>query len=84
MTRKLARLPERRLTTVKAKLSRRVVSTLGRKVFMTVRIRDGEAEPVFKESSAITSMADADGYIVIPENVDTMEKGDEVDVLLFY
>jgi len=84
MTRKLARLPERRLTTVKAKLSRRIVSTLGRKVFMTVRIRGGEAEPVFKESSAITSMADADGYMVIPENVDTMEKGDEVEVLLFY
>jgi molybdopterin molybdotransferase len=84
VTRKLARLPERRLTTVKAKLSRRVVSTLGRKVFMTVRIRGGEAEPVFKESSAITSMADADGYVVIPENVDTMEKGDEVEVLLFY
>jgi molybdopterin biosynthesis enzyme len=29
-------------------------------------------------------MADADGYMVIPENVDTMEKGDEVEVLLFY
>jgi molybdenum cofactor synthesis domain-containing protein len=84
MIRKLARLPERRLTTVKAKLSRRIVSTLGRKVFMTVRIRGGEVEPVFKESSAITSMADADGYMVIPENVDTMEKGDEVEVLLFY
>ncbi|HYA21767.1 MAG TPA: gephyrin-like molybdotransferase Glp [Thermoproteota archaeon] len=84
VTRKLAGLPERNLTIVKAKLSRRIVSTLGRKVFMTVRIRDGEAEPVFKESSAITSMAGADGYIVIPENVDTLEKGDEVEVLLFY
>jgi len=84
MIRKLARLPQRRLTSVKARLSRRIVSTLGRKVFMTMRLRGGEAEPVFKESSAITSMADADGYTVIPENIDTVEKGDEVEVFLFY
>lgn len=84
MIRKLARLPERRLTSVKARLSRRIVSTLGRKVFMTMRLRGGEAEPVFKESSAITSMADADGYTVIPENIDTVEKGDEIEVFLFY
>jgi len=84
IARKLAGLPERGLTIVKAKLSRRIVSTLGRKVFMTVRVRDGKVEPVFKESSAITSMADADGYMVIPENIDTLEKGDEVEVLLFY
>ena len=84
IVRKLAHLPPKRLTTVRAKLSRRIVSTLGRKVFMTVRLSAGQAEPVFKESSAITSMADADGYIVIPENTDTMEKGDEVEVSLFY
>lgn len=84
IVRKLAHLPPRRLTTVRAKLSRRIVSTLGRKVFMTVRLSEGQAEPVYKESSAITSMADADGYIVIPENTDTVEKGDEVEVSLFY
>jgi len=84
IVRKLAHLPPRRLTTVRAKLSRRIVSTLGRKVFMTVRLCEGQAEPVYKESSAITSMADADGYIVIPENTDTIEKGDEVEVSLFY
>jgi molybdopterin biosynthesis enzyme len=27
-------------------------------------------------------MADADGYIVLPTNVDVIEKGDEVTVLL--
>jgi len=83
IVRRMARLPPRRLTTVRAKLSRRVVSTLGRKVFMTVRVSEGLAEPAFKESSAITSMADANGYIVIPENTDTLEKGDEVEVFLF-
>lgn len=81
--RRVARLPEAGLRTVKARLTRRVVSTLGRRFFLTVRLRNGEAEPVFKESSAITSMAEADGYVVIPENADTVEKGDWVEVHLF-
>lgn len=81
--RRIARLPETSLRTVKARLSKRVVSTLGRRFFLTVRLRGGEAEPVFKESSAITSMAEADGYIIIPENADTVEKGDWVEVYLF-
>jgi molybdenum cofactor synthesis domain-containing protein len=81
--RRVARLPEAGLRTVRARLTRRVVSTLGRRFFLTVRLRNGEAEPVFKESSAITSMAEADGYVVIPENADTVEKGDWVEVHLF-
>ncbi|MDW8034339.1 MAG: molybdopterin-binding protein [Nitrososphaerota archaeon] len=81
--RKLARLPEASPRVVKVRLGRRVVATLGRKFFLTVKIRNGEAEPTFKESSAITSMAEADGYIVIPENADTIEKGDLVEVYLF-
>ncbi|MEM2608855.1 MAG: molybdopterin-binding protein [Thermoproteota archaeon] len=82
--RKLARLPEISPRVVKAKLTRRVVATLGRRFFLTVKLINGEAEPVFKESSAITSMAEADGYVVIPENADTIEKGDWVEVYLFH
>ncbi|MBO3800330.1 MAG: molybdenum cofactor biosynthesis protein [Candidatus Brockarchaeota archaeon] len=81
--RKLARLPKWEPKIVKKKLGRRIVSTLGRRVFLTVKLIGDEAIPVFKESSAITSMAEADGYIVIRENVDTLEKGDIVDVYLF-
>lgn len=81
--RKLARLPEKEKQKVKAKLSRRVVSTLGRQQFLTVKLKKGEAIPVFKESGAITSMAEADGYVEIPSNVDLVEKGDEVEVFLF-
>lgn len=81
--RKLARLPEKERQKVKAKLSRRVVSTLGRQQFLTVKLKNDEAIPVFKESGAITSMAEADGYIEIPANVDLVEKGDDVEVILF-
>ncbi|MHA1278228.1 MAG: hypothetical protein ACTSQ8_13650 [Candidatus Helarchaeota archaeon] len=46
-------------------------------------VKEGEAIPAFKESGAITSMAWADGYIEIPYNVDLIEKGEEVEVVLF-
>ncbi len=80
--RKLGWLPPRREEGVKARLAERVVSSSGRKQFLTVQVRDGVAYPVFRHSGAITSMAEADGYIVLPTNVDVIEKGDEVTVLL--
>lgn len=83
LCRRLAGLPERRVTPLKSRLSRRVVSTLGRKFFLTVKFEGDSVVPVFKESSAITSMADADGYVVIPENADVVEAGDEVEVYPF-
>lgn len=81
--RKLARLPDLHRQKMRAIISRRVVSSLGRQQFLTVKLRDGEAIPVFKESGAITSMAEADGYIEIPANMDLVEKGEEVEVTLF-
>lgn len=83
MIRKIARLPPQEKKKVSTKLSRRVVSTLGRQQFLTVKLKEGEAHPVFKESGAITSMAEAHGYIEIPANVDLLEKGDSVEVVLF-
>ncbi|MDD2666303.1 MAG: molybdopterin-binding protein [Methanocellales archaeon] len=80
--RKIARLPPKRFTIVKARISRRVVSSLGRSQFLTVRLEGQVAHPVFKESGAITSMADADGYVDIPADVDLIEAGDEVEVIL--
>ncbi len=80
--RKMANLPPKKTIEVRAKMAQRVVSTLGRKEFLTVTLKDGEAYPLFKKSGAITAMAKADGYVVIPENLDVLEKGDEVIVTL--
>ncbi len=49
----------------------------------TVRIRDGKAEPAFKASGDITSMAAADGYIEIPAQTGVVKAGEIVDVRLF-
>ena len=81
--RKMARLPAWTPQTIEAPLTRRIVSTTGRHQFYTVRIVDGSAEPAFKASGDITSMAHADGYIEIPAQTDVLEAGTVVRVKLF-
>ena len=83
MLRRIARLPEYVPHTVRIPLARRVVSTTGRHQIYTVRIANGSAEPAFKGSGDITSMAHADGYIEIPAQTDIVEAGEMVDVKLF-
>jgi molybdenum cofactor synthesis domain-containing protein len=82
VVRKMSHRPEFWPKTIKAQLSRRVPSTLGRTQVMTVRLENSLAHPAFKESGAITSMAEADGYIVIPANIDLVETGEEIEVFL--
>jgi len=81
--RKMAHLPPRKGETIEARLGRRVPGSVGRRQFLTVKIDRGEAVPAFKESGAITSVAEADGYIEIAENIDILEKGEPVRVTLF-
>lgn len=83
VVRKMAHLPPRIGETVEARLSRRVPGSVGRRQFLTVKIEGSDAVPVFKESGAITSIAEADGYIEIAENIDLLEKGEPVTVTLF-
>lgn len=80
--RKVARLPSESERKVKAKMGKRIVSSSGRKQFLTVRIKDGVAYPVFKHSGAITSMAQADGYVMLPVNLDVIEEGQEIEVII--
>jgi molybdenum cofactor synthesis domain-containing protein len=79
---RLTRLPETGPRTADARMGRRVVSTIGRTQFLTVRLEGDVAQPAFKESGAITSMAEADGYIVIPSNVDLLDRDEQVEVHL--
>jgi len=81
--RKMARLPLKREEVVKARLSQGIPSSPGRKQFFTVRLEGDTAIPVYKESGAITSMSQADGYIEIAEEIDLLEKGEPVTVMLF-
>ena len=78
---------ERRLM-VKAKMMKRVSIVLGRKTFVRVRVlqRFGEffAEPISARGSGIIStVIKANGYVVVPENREGLEKGETVSVYLF-
>ena len=81
--RQMARLPPKMEKTMKVPLAQRVVSSSGRTQFLTVKVKDNQAYSVFKQSGAITSMAEADGYIVLPINIDVVEKNQKVTVFLF-
>lgn len=83
MLRRMARLPEYTPQTIRLPLARRIVSTTGRHQIYTVRVANGSAEPAFKGSGDITSMAHADGYIEIPAQTDLVEAGETVTVTLF-
>lgn len=81
--RKISRLPPKISITVNAILGEKVPGSTGRKQFLPVRIDKETAFPIFKASGAITGTAKANGYIVIDENIDIMEKGQPVIVTLF-
>jgi len=83
LVRRLARLPPHEPRVVQARLSRAVSSPPDRHQFYTVRVGDGIAEPAFKGSGDITSMARADGYFEIPVGVARVDAGETVDVTLF-
>ena len=83
MLRRMARLPPAQPRTVEVPLGKRIDRATGRLEFHTIRIADGQAFSAFKESSAITSMAHADGFIEIPADVGRLESGETVRVTLF-
>jgi len=72
---------------LKAKLSSRVFSAVGRREFLPVNVVKGEnftAYPVTGNySAAISKLGEADGFIEIPESKAFLEEGEEVEVKLF-
>jgi molybdenum cofactor synthesis domain-containing protein len=81
--RRIARLPTRIVRSLALPLGTRVVSAPGRHQFYTVRVEQGVAMPAFKASGDITSMSQADGYIEIAADVESVEAGTLVEVKLF-
>jgi len=79
---------EERRPTVRAKITKRVSTALGRKTFVRVRVfqRSGEffAEPIStRGSGVISTMTKANGYVVVPDNREGLEEGESALVHLF-
>jgi molybdopterin molybdotransferase len=81
--RRIARLPSQIVRSLSLPLASRVTSVPGRHQFYTVRIENGHAVPAFKASGDITSMSKADGYIEIHAEVEAIDAGEVVEVMLF-
>ena len=85
--RRLAGIEEPERKRIKAKTAMKFYSAGGRyeyKLVHLVRGSDGSysAYPVLTGSGAITTLAEADGYIEIPENVEMLGEGEEHEVVL--
>ena len=73
---------------VKAKLSRRVAGILGSKTYVRVRVNETDhgliADPVRTSGAGIlSSLVQANGFIIVPEQVEGYEESEFVDVELF-
>jgi molybdenum cofactor synthesis domain-containing protein len=85
--RRMAGLPPRSDAKVVAKVPVRIASELGRTEFVMVSLVEGNdgliAYPSGKGSGAITSFAQADGFLKIDALADQMPAGTEAEVTLF-
>lgn len=68
---------------VPLKISRRFHSSRGRTHQLLVKVQDGLAVPIQKDSGAIAALAHADGYLEIPKSTEIIEEGTIVEVKLF-
>jgi len=83
MLRRIARLPPPIERVVPARLADEVSSPRGRHQVYPVRLEGDTAVPVFKTSGEITSLARADGFFEIPADVERVEAGTRIEVVLF-
>jgi molybdopterin molybdotransferase len=69
---------------VSARLSRKLVSTIGRVDYARVQIQNGEAEPLaISGASVLSSTTRADGFVVISADSEGYATGTEIDVFLY-
>jgi molybdopterin molybdotransferase len=79
---------EEQRPTVKAKMTRKIATALGKKNFLRVLVTNKSeelfAEPISaKGSGNLTTMTRANGYVIVPENREGVREGETVTVYLF-
>lgn len=68
---------------VEADLSQKVPSNHGREEIMAVALENGKAVPLPAKSGVVSVLSRADGTITIPRDLEGLERGTKVQVLLF-
>ncbi|MDE1819654.1 MAG: molybdopterin molybdotransferase MoeA [Euryarchaeota archaeon] len=81
LLRKLARLPGPGVSPEEARLATRYESpTAGFSAVLPVRLKEGWAYPTYRGSAAITSLIEADGYVLVPPSTRPLLRGAQVTV----
>ncbi|MFX1449767.1 MAG: gephyrin-like molybdotransferase Glp [Promethearchaeota archaeon] len=87
LIRKWAHLPQPKEKIINALVEKRIYSELGRRELRPVKIIEKDdkifTSPIHTGSEAISTLALTDGYIDIPEQIQLIEEGEEVQVILF-
>ena len=87
LLRRLSGMRDEAKKQIKAKAAMRLFSAEGRYEYMLMNLVSGtkseySAYPILTGSGAITTLAEADGYVEIPENTAIIDGGSEIDVTL--
>lgn len=81
--RKLGHIPDEQDRKVRAVLSGKIPGRTGYKTFARVKLEKGRAVPLAVSGAGIlSSVSKADGFVIIPENVEGYDKGEEVEIVL--
>ncbi len=68
---------------IQAKLARKIASRPGYLSIVRVALQDGEAVPIMSSGAGIlSSVARADGFVIVPEEREGMEPGETVEVMM--
>lgn len=79
---KLGNLPLTKYRVQKAVLTRKIFSELGFQTYTRVSIEDGMATPLrTRGAGVLSSISRADGYVIIPEDIEGYEAGSTVEVV---
>jgi len=81
--RRLGRIPDKPERTICAVLSEKIPGRTGYKTFARVKINNGRAIPLATTGAGIlSSVSKADGFVIIPENIEGLNAGEEIEVVL--
>ena len=70
--------------TREARLSRKIPSRPGYITFARVSLKNGIADPVMVSGAGIlSSVARADGFVLVPEDLEGLDEGERVEVHIF-
>jgi molybdopterin molybdotransferase len=72
------------LPKISARLARKIPSKAGYLSLVRVALKDGDAEPIMISGAGIlSSVARADGFVIVPEELEGFEAGETVEVVIF-